>query len=147
MCFVHVQKRAATTSSSSSMTAVSKRQTAARERREAMRSQLREMAAKRAEQQGEGEEGREETQEIEATVVHVHMYVPMLYSVLSVFVCTCVRVSQVSIESMAEQSCCRRACMQHRQHFSTLVYDEQNLYLTGLMIRKETKKSVGHKRK
>ena len=54
---------------------------------------------------------------------------------------------QVSIESMAEQSCCRRACMQHRQHFSTLVYDEQNLYLTGLMIRKETKKSVGHKRK
>ena len=34
-----------------------------------------------------------------------------------------------------------------RQHFSTLAYDEQNLYLTGLMIRKETKKSVGHKRK
>ena len=61
---------------------------------------------------------------------------------------------QVSIESMAEQNCCRKACMQHisvthlaslRQHFSTLAYDEQNLYLTGLMIRKETKKSVGHK--
>ena len=34
-----------------------------------------------------------------------------------------------------------------RQHFSTLAYDEQKLYLTGLMIRKETKKSVGHKRK
>ena len=63
---------------------------------------------------------------------------------------------QVSIESMAEQNCCRKACMQHisvthlaslRQHFSTLAYNEQNLYLTGLMIRKETKKSVGHKRK
>lgn len=32
-------------------------------------------------------------------------------------------------------------------HFSALTYDEQNLYLTGLMIRRETKKSVGHKRK
>ena len=28
-----------------------------------------------------------------------------------------------------------------------MTYDEQNLYLTGLMIRKETKKSIGHKRR
>ena len=61
-----------------------------------MRSRLREMkieAAKRAEQQGEGEEGREEeAQEIETTVVHVHVHVhvPMLYSVLSVCVYVCV---------------------------------------------------------
>ena len=34
-----------------------------------------------------------------------------------------------------------------RQQFANLTYDEQNLYLTGLMITKETKKSVGHKRK
>ncbi len=63
---------------------------------------------------------------------------------------------QVSIDNMVEKDCCRKACIQHvsaehltslRQHFSTLTYDEQNLYLTGLMIRKETKKSVGHKRK
>ena len=34
-----------------------------------------------------------------------------------------------------------------RQQFANLTYDEQNLYLTGLMIRKKTKKSVGHRRK
>ena len=63
---------------------------------------------------------------------------------------------QVTIDVMVEKRCCKRGCVQQvstehlaslRQHFSTLTYDEQNLYLTGLMIRKETKKSVGHKRK
>ena len=34
-----------------------------------------------------------------------------------------------------------------QKQFANLTYDEQNLYLTGLMTRKETKKSVGHKRK
>jgi len=63
---------------------------------------------------------------------------------------------QVSIDNMVGKECCKKVCIQcvpaeHlvtlRQHFSTLTYDEQNLYLTGLMIRRETKKSVGHKRK
>ena len=56
----------------------------------------------------------------------------------------------------ADQACCKKACMSHipnshltsvRQHFSTLEYNDQNVYLASLMIRKETKKSVGHKRK
>ena len=63
---------------------------------------------------------------------------------------------QVTIDAMVGKECCKKACVQQlsaehftslRQHFATLTYDEQNLYLTGLMIRKATKKSVGHKRK
>ena len=38
-------------------------------------------------------------------------------------------------------------CTTLQQQFANLTYDEQNLYLTGLMIIKETKKSVGRKRK
>lgn len=56
---------------------------------------------------------------------------------------------------MVGKECCEIVCIQcvpakHlvtlQPHCSTLTYDEQNLYLMGLMI-KETKKSVGHKRK
>ena len=63
---------------------------------------------------------------------------------------------QVTIDVIVGKECCKKACVQKlsaehlsclRQHFATLTYDEQNLYLTGLMIMKETKKSVGHKRK
>ena len=63
----------------------------------------------------------------------------------------------ISLESLAKKNCCKKfSCLQSippahiarvRQDFSTLTYDEQNLYLTGLLIRKEAKKSVGHKRK
>ena len=62
----------------------------------------------------------------------------------------------VSVDDLVGKSCCKKACVQKvsaehitslRQHLATLSYEEQNLYLTGLMIRKETKKSVGHKRK
>ena len=61
---------------------------------------------------------------------------------------------QVSIEDMVRSERCKKACVQRflaehlitlRQHFATLMCDKQNLYLTGLMIRKETKKSIGHK--
>ena len=61
----------------------------------------------------------------------------------------------MTIDVMVGKECCKKACVQQlsaehlsslRQHFAALTYDEQNLYLTGLMIRKETKKSVGHKR-
>lgn len=63
---------------------------------------------------------------------------------------------QVSVDDLVGTQCCKKMCLQcfpmeHlvtlRQQFANLTYDEQNLYLTGLMIRKETKKSVGHKRK
>ena len=63
---------------------------------------------------------------------------------------------QVSVDDLVGTQCCKKTCLQcfpmeHlvtlRQQFANLTYDEQNLYLTGLMIRKETKKSVGHKRK
>lgn len=63
---------------------------------------------------------------------------------------------QLSTDDLVGKTCCKNSCIQHlstehltslRQHFTTLTYDEQNLYLTGLMIRRETKKSVGHKRK
>ncbi len=37
--------------------------------------------------------------------------------------------------------------LETRNHFNSLTYDQQNLYLTGLIIRKETKKSSGHRRK
>ena len=63
---------------------------------------------------------------------------------------------KVTIDVIVEKRCCKKVCVQQfttkhlaslRQHFGTMTYDEQNLYLTGLMIRKETKKSVGHKQK
>ena len=63
---------------------------------------------------------------------------------------------QMTVEALVSQICCKKACVQQisaehlssiRQHFSTMTHEEQNLYLTGLMIKKETKKSVGHKRK
>ena len=34
-----------------------------------------------------------------------------------------------------------------RNHFNCLTYDEQNVYFAGLVTRKETKQSSGHKRK
>lgn len=46
---------------------------------------------------------------------------------------------------MSRISCSQLASV--RQHFATLEYNEQNIYLSSLMIRKQTKKSVGHKRK
>ena len=58
---------------------------------------------------------------------------------------------QVSVDDLVGTQCCKKMCLQcfpmeHlvtlRQQFANLTYDEQNLYLTGLMIRKETKKSV-----
>lgn len=63
---------------------------------------------------------------------------------------------QVTIDAILVKECCNKKCVQHlsaeylttlRQHFGTLTYEEQNLYLTGLVVRKETKKSVGHRRK
>ena len=63
---------------------------------------------------------------------------------------------QLSTDDLVGKTCCKKSCIQQlsaehltslRKHFTTLTYDEQNLYLTGLMIRRETKKSVGHKRK
>jgi hypothetical protein len=52
--------------------------------------------------------------------------------------------------------CCKKLCVKQfpiehlsslRDHFNSLTYDEQNLYLTGLMQKKETKRTIGHKRK
>ena len=59
---------------------------------------------------------------------------------------------QVAIDVVVEKRCCKKSWYKEflqntLHHFSTLTYDEQNLYLTGLMIRKEPKKSAGHKRK
>ena len=64
--------------------------------------------------------------------------------------------SQVSIDDLVGTQCRKKTYLQcfpmeHlvtlQQQFANLTYDEQNLYLTGLMIIKETKKSVGRKRK
>ena len=52
--------------------------------------------------------------------------------------------------------CCTKLCVAQlsanhllslRQHFGTLMYDEQNLFLSGLIVRRETKKTSGHRRK
>lgn len=62
----------------------------------------------------------------------------------------------ISIENIKSKKCCQKSCIaqfssEHllslRQHFNTLIYDEQNLFLSGLLERKETKKTVGHRRK
>ena len=52
--------------------------------------------------------------------------------------------------------CCKKKCLQNisvshlnnlRENFQTLVYDEQNIYLNGLLHRHETVKISGHPRK
>ena len=54
-----------------------------------------------------------------------------------------------------DMECCQKACLKQfsaahlcklREKFETLYYEEQNLYLVGLIGRHETKKSVGHAR-
>lgn len=61
-----------------------------------------------------------------------------------------------SIDDIIEIACCKKLCLtkfskttlhQIRDRFSSIAYDEQNVYLMGLIIRKVTKKSSGHKRK
>lgn len=52
--------------------------------------------------------------------------------------------------------CCQKKCIQifsvphlqrMRKHFESMMYDEQNIYLNGLLHRRETKKASGHPRK
>ena len=54
-----------------------------------------------------------------------------------------------------DMECCQKACLKQfsaphlrnlREKFETLYYEEQNLYLVGLIGRHEAKKSVGHAR-
>ena len=58
---------------------------------------------------------------------------------------------ETSIEEILSKNCCKKACVSKfsqdhlvsiREHFNHLTYDEQNLYLTGLVTRKETKNLV-----
>ena len=55
---------------------------------------------------------------------------------------------KISIEEVLEKDCCKKSCLRHfsaehlealRQHLTT-TYDEQNLYITGLMIRSVVKR-------
>ena len=57
---------------------------------------------------------------------------------------------QMTIDVMMGKECCKKACVQQlsaehllslRQHFAALTYDQQNLYLTGLMIRRQRSRS------
>ena len=52
--------------------------------------------------------------------------------------------------------CCRKRCLQKfnvshlqrtRTSFESMMYEQQNIYLNGLLHRRETKKTVGHPRK
>ena len=63
---------------------------------------------------------------------------------------------ETNIGEVLEKTCCKKVCVSKfsqdhlvsiREHFNCLTYDEQNLYLTGMITRKDTKKSSGHKRK
>lgn len=63
---------------------------------------------------------------------------------------------EISIEEILDKNCCKKKCLSKfsqahlisiREHFNCITYDEQNLYLVGLVTRKDTKKSSGHKRK
>ena len=59
---------------------------------------------------------------------------------------------EISIEEILDKNCCKCAFQNFhkptvREHFNCLTYDEQNVYLLGLVTRKDTKKSSGHKRK
>ena len=54
----------------------------------------------------------------------------------------------MTVEALVSQICCKKACVQQisaehlssiRQYFSTMTYEEQNLYLTGLMIKRKLK--------
>ena len=56
----------------------------------------------------------------------------------------------------ASIKCCKKKCLQNisithltnlRESFQTLMYDEQNVYLNGLLHRRETVKTSGHPRK
>ena len=56
----------------------------------------------------------------------------------------------------ASTTCCKKKCLHNisvshltnlRENFQTLVYDEQNVYLNGLLHRRETVKTSGHPRK
>ena len=52
--------------------------------------------------------------------------------------------------------CCTKECLKRfsesylakiRSQFEALYYEQQNIYLSGLLCRRETKKTSGHKRK
>ena len=60
-------------------------------------------------------------------------------------------------EAVSSQSkCCKKQCLRKfadshliklRTEFAALYYEQQNVYLNGLLHRHETKQSSGHKRK
>ena len=63
---------------------------------------------------------------------------------------------EISIEEILDKNCCKKECLSKfsqahlvsiREHFNCPTYDEQSFYLVGLVTRKDTKKSSGHKRK
>ena len=63
---------------------------------------------------------------------------------------------QLGVNDLIQRHCCKKVCIQQltleyaaslRERFSTLTYEEQNLYLSGMVVKKETKKSAGHARK
>ena len=62
-------------------------------------------------------------------------------------------VPSVDIAEIISNGCCKKVVflpghlMETRNLFNSLTYHQQNLYLTGLIIPKETKKSSGHRRK
>ena len=66
------------------------------------------------------------------------------------------RRNSPSVTITDQMECCKKKCLQTisisrlqkiRSNFESLMYEEQNIYLNGLLHRRETKKSSGHPRK
>lgn len=66
------------------------------------------------------------------------------------------RKNSPSLTITNEMECCRKKCLQRfnvshlqriRTCFESMLYEEQNIYLNGLLHRRETKKASGHPRK
>ena len=63
---------------------------------------------------------------------------------------------RLQISDLSETDCCRKKCLQQfspshlskvRDEFESMYYEEQNIYLNGILKRRETKKTRGHARK
>ena len=66
------------------------------------------------------------------------------------------RKNSLLVPITASMKCCKKKCLQNisvshltklRESFQTLVYDEQNVYLNGLLHHRKTVKTSGHPRK
>ena len=66
------------------------------------------------------------------------------------------RKNAPSVDISKPLNCCKKECLKSfpqnhlsklRSHFEGLYYEQQNIYLSGLLHRQKTKKSSGHKRK